>query len=110
MTKQLEDWQTGAFRRCIEESERCVAATKKGAAGRQANPALIKDPVILARIGQRLTDARLERGLSLSQMAWHLGCDLKWLAATERGQKGVRRATLAPIALRLGTTVEEMIA
>lgn len=63
-----------------------------------------------ARIGQRVRQLRLDRGLTQFQLASQIGCSNHFISGIERGVDSPSLTTLELLSQALGTTVAALVA
>ncbi|MFP5361835.1 MAG: helix-turn-helix domain-containing protein [Thermoleophilia bacterium] len=117
-----------ALRRTVEEVTQCVFLLDQGrlriakAEGRppgiqgsvfrfaevDGRPALTPAPMV-ARIGNALSAARLQRNLSQSDLARIAGVSASAISQAERGQRGLSLETVLRLATGLNITLDELL-
>ncbi len=73
-------------------------------------PTIKNDPVLLARIGSRIRDARSARELTQATLAERVGIEPLTLTRYEGGSRGPSLTTLAAIANALDVSMADLVA
>lgn len=63
---------------------------------------------LLANVGRRIAELRVDRGLTQEALAEELGVTARWVQSTEAGGENLTLTTLAKFATGLGVPVAEL--